>query len=73
MKKITKITITILVFLAMGFDSAYAYSRVGGYTQKNGTYVMPYYKTSKDSSTYNNWSSKGNGNPFTGKKGSKNW
>ncbi len=42
---------------------------VSGYTTKRGTYVAPHDKTTPDSTKLNNWSTKGNVNPETGKKG----
>ncbi|MBI2448625.1 hypothetical protein HYV44_03690 [Candidatus Microgenomates bacterium] len=54
-------------------NSASAYVRVKGYSTKRGTYVMPYYKTKSDKKKFNNFSSKGNFNPFTSKKGYKKW
>jgi len=42
-----------------------------GYIKKNGTYVMPHYKTRKDGTRLNNYSTKGNINPYNGKKGYK--
>jgi len=45
---------------------------VNGYTKSNGTYVQGHYRSSRNSSTWDNYSSKGNRNPYTGKKGSKN-
>lgn len=45
--------------------------RVRGYTHRStGTYVMSHRRTSPDSTKFNNWSTKGNVNPYTGKKGS---
>lgn len=44
---------------------------VRGYTRKNGTYVAPHRATNPDKSKANNWSSKGNRNPDTGKEGTK--
>jgi hypothetical protein len=44
---------------------------VRGYTKKNGTYVAPHRATNPDKSKANNWSSKGNRNPDTGKPGTK--
>lgn len=44
---------------------------VGGYTRKDGTYVAPHRQTNPDSSKMNNWSTKGNVNPYTGKEGTK--
>lgn len=44
---------------------------VSGYMKSNGTYVQGHYRTRADASRSNNWSSKGNVNPFTGNKGYK--
>lgn len=44
---------------------------VRGYTKKDGTRVAPHKRTTPDKSKSNNWSSKGNSNPYTGKPGSK--
>lgn len=44
---------------------------VRGYTKKNGTYVKPYYRTKSNKTRLDNWSHKGNTNPFTGKQGYK--
>jgi len=41
------------------------------YTKKDGTYVEPHHRSSPDSSKTNNWSTKGNTNPYTGKPGTK--
>lgn len=45
--------------------------RVKGYTTKSGTYVAPHHRTSPDRSKSNNWSTKGNVNPYTGEGGTK--
>ena len=45
---------------------------VKGYYKKNGTYVAPHYRSHPDKSYNNNWSTKGNVNPYTGKPGTKN-
>ena len=42
---------------------------VRGYVRKDGTYVSPHYQTNPDSSVLNNWSTRGNVNPYTGKVG----
>jgi hypothetical protein len=46
-------------------------THVGGYTKRNGTYVAPHNRTAPDGSKRNNWSTKGNANPYTGKSGTK--
>jgi len=45
------------------------YLYIDGYTKKDGTYIKGYYRSLPDKNKLNNWSSKGNINPFTGKKG----
>jgi hypothetical protein len=44
---------------------------VRGYVTKRGTYVKPHRATNPDSTKANNWSHKGNVNPYTGKEGTK--
>lgn len=44
---------------------------VRGHVRKDGTYVPPHYRTSPDGNFYNNWSTLGNINPYTGKPGTK--
>jgi hypothetical protein len=42
---------------------------VRGYTKKDGTYVAPHYRSAPNSSRLDNYSTRGNYNPYTGKKG----
>ena len=44
---------------------------VSGYTKKDGTYVQGHGRSKADGSFENNWSTKGNTNPETGKDGSQ--
>src|SRR3989442_7149583 len=44
---------------------------VHGYYRSNGTYVMPHYRSAPDGNFWNNWSTVGNVNPYTGKPGTK--
>jgi len=71
MKKLISLValVAISIMLAVGAD---AQTWVNGYTKKSGTYVQGHYRSSPDSSKYNNWSTKGNVNPYTGKAGTKN-
>lgn len=46
--------------------------RVKGYTRKDGTYVAPHYRSSPNSSKLDNYSTQGNYNPYTGKRGTVN-
>jgi hypothetical protein len=43
--------------------------KVKGYYRKDGTYVAPHYRSSPNSTSADNWSTKGNVNPYTGKEG----
>lgn len=42
---------------------------VRGHVRRDGTYVQPHYRSNPDGSFYNNWSTKGNVNPYTGEPG----
>ena len=44
---------------------------VQGYTKKDGAYVAPYQRTAPNGTQRDNWSSKPNVNPYTGKDGTK--
>ena len=44
---------------------------VSGHTTKNGTYVKPHRQTNPNGTKKDNYSTKGNVNPHTGKKGTK--
>lgn len=44
---------------------------VSGYTTRNGTQVAPYHRSAPDGNFNNNWSTKGNVNPYTGKVGTR--
>lgn len=71
MKKIL-ITISLALMLVLGLFS-FADARVikvkSYYKPSTGSYVQSYYKTSPNRSKLDNWSTKGNYNPYTGKKG----
>lgn len=45
---------------------------VNGYTRSDGTYVQPHYRTAPDGNPYNNYSTQGNTNPYTGQAGTVN-
>ena len=44
---------------------------IKGYVKKNGTYVPRSQATNPNKSKRDNWTAKGNTNPYTGKKGTK--
>ena len=64
--------LTAFVISLFGVNNVLAVSRVRSYTTKNGTYVQSYYRSSPNSTRYDNYSTKGNYNPFTGKAGYAN-
>ena len=71
MKKIlSKLLVISILIIFTG--SAFARSvRVKPYYRQNGTYVQPHYRTSPDRNIWNNYSTRGNVNPYTGNKGYK--
>lgn len=62
-----------LLFFATTFIAATAQADtyVRGYHRKNGTYVQPHSRSDSNHSKLDNWSTKGNTNPYTGKRGTK--
>lgn len=50
-----------------------AYSRVGGYYRRSGSYIQPHFRSNSNSFKWDNYSSRGNTNPWTGMRGYKNW
>lgn len=62
----------LAVILLAPVASVHADVWVNGYYRSNGTYVKGHYRSSPDSSPYNNWSYPGNTNPYTGKKATGN-
>jgi len=46
---------------------------VRGHVRSNGSYVMPHYRSSPDRSFWNNWSTRGNVNPYTGQLGTRSY
>ncbi len=69
MKK--KAAIAVAIALAFGASASMADTSVKGYVKKDGTYVPPHQRTDPNSSANDNWSTKGNTNPYTGEKGTK--
>jgi hypothetical protein len=63
-------TLALVAFVLVE-SRADAQVRVRGYTRKDGTYVAPHYRSSPDGRVDNNWSTRGNVNPYTGQEGSR--
>lgn len=62
-----------MVFLSIATASfvANADTYVDGHTRSNGTYVQPHHRSDKNHTVDDNWTTKGNVNPYTGKRGYK--
>lgn len=63
--------VLLVAALALAAPAAHAQGshRVKGYTTKNGTYVAPTRRTNADGRLSNNYSSKPNVNPYSGRVG----
>jgi len=79
-----KIKINTLLFLTLFLLVVGAFSLVNTaeartvrvksyYKPSTGRYVMPSYRTSPNRSKLDNWSTKGNYNPYTGKSGTRSY
>jgi hypothetical protein len=55
----------------MTLADASADQYVNGYTRRDGTYVQPHYQTSPNATPYDNYSTRGNINPYTGQPGTQ--
>lgn len=65
-------TLLVISIFVIFTGSAFARSvRVKPYYRQDGTYVQPHYRTSPDRNIWNNYSTRGNVNPYTGNKGYK--
>lgn len=66
----------VILAAAMALTAAPALAQgshyVQGYTRSDGTYVAGHYATNPNSTTSDNWSTKGNVNPYTGQPGTRN-
>jgi len=45
---------------------------VRGHSRQDGAFVQPYHRTVPDQDPYNNYSTRGNNNPWTGQSGTVN-
>jgi len=74
MKLIATLALVVLTTapLTNSFAAKGGSHSVKGHVTKSGTYVAPHRATNRDNTKSNNWSQKGNVNPYTGKEGTKN-
>jgi|GEM_PF-7075150 len=59
------------LFSLFCFGVSQAQTYVEGYTKSNGTYVEGHYRSDRNSTNHDNYSTKTNENPYTGSKGTK--
>ena len=71
MKTILNFSILVLLLFAANPLFAQTTTYVPGYVKKNGTYVAPHFKTTPNKTKADNFSTKPNINPYTGKVGTK--
>ncbi len=68
-----KIIFALILFVGLAAFSVQAEARTtrvrGYYKRSTGRYVAPHYKTTPNRTRFDNFSMKGNYNPYTGKKG----
>lgn len=69
-----RIALCISVVLGLLLTTVPAFAQdvyVQGYFRSDGTYVQPHYRSAPNSTTLDNWSTKGNINPYTGEAGTR--
>jgi hypothetical protein len=66
-------TLLVVLTLAVIAAPAFAVECVNGYCRSNGTYVEPYYRSSPNGTVTDNYSFKGNINPYTGQEGTNTY
>lgn len=70
MKKLFLVIALLVGVLSFSASADARTTRVRGYYKPStGRYVTPHYKTTPNRSKFDNFSTKGNYNPYTGKKG----
>ncbi len=71
MKTIVRLVCGVALFSSIA-GAAFAQVHVSGYTRSDGTYVAPHIRSAPDNNPYNNYSTQGNVNPYTGRAGTVN-
>ena len=59
----------LIASLVLVAGSVQAQEYVQGYYRADGTYVQGYYRSAPNNTTLDNYSTKGNTNPYTGQQG----
>lgn len=63
------IAAAVCLVVVASSDSTAKSSSVKGYVKKDGTYVAPHHRTTHNGTKLDNYGTKGNVNPYTGKEG----
>lgn len=63
--------VLLAILMAVMVMPVFADTYVKGYTRKDGTYVQGHYRSDPNQYRYDNYSSQGNTNPYTGKNGTQ--
>ena len=58
--------------LALVSSTAVADTYTRGYVRRDGTYVQPHYSSPRNDNPFDNYSTRGNVNPYTGQAGTVN-
>jgi len=58
-----------VLFIAPAFAQGIVLHR--GYVTRDGIYHVPHYQTAPNGTRLDNWSTQGNSNPFTGRRGTE--
>lgn len=66
-----KLLFTTVTLMALGISAMAQDTYVDGYTRSDGTYVQPHFRSQPDNYQDNNYSARGNTNPYTGESGIK--
>lgn len=68
-----KVILVIAIIGSCFTTFAQGHKKIRGYSKSNGTYVQSHHRTNQNSTISDNWSTKPNVNPFTGKVGKKTY
>lgn len=66
------LALALLLFVSAGSAEAKTIKVKAYFKPSQGSYVMPSYRTSPNKTKLDNYSTKGNYNPYSGKKGTVN-
>lgn len=66
-----KTIIAIALLVALALPSFARDTSVRGYVRKDGTYVQPHMRSAPNNTTFDNFSTRGNVNPYTGQPGDR--